>query len=93
MKIRSVGAELFLADRRTDELTDRSDKANSRFSKFCERAYTLLLIISLITYVWLSLCHSLCCWVEGRNDAYCDGKSDDSDNSNKKTVTNEICFL
>ena len=36
MKIRTVGAEVFLAERRTDELTDRYDKANSRFSKFCE---------------------------------------------------------
>jgi hypothetical protein len=32
MKIRLVGAELFHADRRTH------DKANSRFSQFCERA-------------------------------------------------------
>ena len=34
MKIRPEGAELFLADRRTDEVTDRYDKANNRFSKF-----------------------------------------------------------
>jgi len=39
-----------------------------------------------------SLCHSLCCWVEARNDAFCDDKSDDSDNSTKKTVANEISF-
>jgi hypothetical protein len=36
---------------------------------------------------------SLCCWVEGRNDVYCDDKSDDSDNNNKKTVAIEISFL
>ena len=34
MKIRPVGAELFHADRRKDKY----DKANSRFSRFCERA-------------------------------------------------------
>jgi len=34
MKIRAVGAELFLADGRTG----RHDEANSRFSEFCERA-------------------------------------------------------
>jgi len=32
MKIRPVGAELFHVDGRTD------NKANSRFSKFCERS-------------------------------------------------------
>ena len=32
MKVRQVGAELFHAD------SDRHDEANSRFSKFCERA-------------------------------------------------------
>jgi len=36
MKIRPVGAELFNADGQTG----RHDKANSRFSQFCERAYT-----------------------------------------------------
>jgi hypothetical protein len=34
IKIRSVGAELFQADGRTDG----HDKANSRFLQFCERA-------------------------------------------------------
>jgi len=34
MKIRSLVAELFHADGRKD----RHDEANSRFSKFCERA-------------------------------------------------------
>jgi hypothetical protein len=34
MKIHRVGAELFHADGQTD----RHDVANSRFSKFCERA-------------------------------------------------------
>jgi hypothetical protein len=34
MKIRSLGAELFHADRRTD----RHDEANSRFPRFFERA-------------------------------------------------------
>jgi len=37
MKIRSVVAELFHADRRTDK--QRHDGANSHFSDFCERAY------------------------------------------------------
>jgi hypothetical protein len=34
MKIRLVGAELFLVDRQTD----RNDEANSRFPQFCESA-------------------------------------------------------
>ena len=34
MKIRSVGAQLFRADGRTDG----NDEANSRFSQFCKRA-------------------------------------------------------
>jgi len=34
MKIRPVGAEVFHADGQTE----RHDKANSRFSQFCERA-------------------------------------------------------
>jgi len=34
MNIRPMGAELFHADRRRD----LHDKANSRFSQFCERA-------------------------------------------------------
>jgi len=38
MKIRSVGAELFHADRRTDARADRHDEANIRSSQFCERA-------------------------------------------------------
>ena len=40
MKIRPVGADLFYAGGRgrTDRQTDRYDKANSRFSKFCEIA-------------------------------------------------------
>ena len=38
MKILSVGADLFQADKRMDRRTDRHDKANSRFSQFCERA-------------------------------------------------------
>jgi len=38
MTIRQVEAELFLADGPTDKWTDRLDKANSRFSQFCERA-------------------------------------------------------
>jgi hypothetical protein len=39
MNIRSVGAELFHVDGRTDGRTDRPNGANSRFSHFCERAY------------------------------------------------------
>ena len=34
MKILPVGAEFFLADRRTD----RPDETNNRFSQFCESA-------------------------------------------------------
>jgi hypothetical protein len=34
MKIRGVGAELFM---RTDGRTDGRDEASSRFSQFCER--------------------------------------------------------
>ena len=37
MKIFSVGAELFHADKRTD----RHNEANSRFSQFCEQAYNI----------------------------------------------------
>ena len=37
MKIRSVGAELFHADGRTDGPIDTHEEANSRFSQFCER--------------------------------------------------------
>ena len=40
MKIRSVGAELFDADRRTERQTDRHDEAKSRFSQFCQCAST-----------------------------------------------------
>jgi len=35
IKIRPVGAELFQADRRTDQRKDRHDEAHSRFSQFC----------------------------------------------------------
>jgi hypothetical protein len=38
MKIRLVGDELFHADGQTDGRTDGHNKANSRFSKVCERA-------------------------------------------------------
>jgi hypothetical protein len=49
MKIRPVGAELFHVDRetgrrtdkQTDRQTDRHDKANIRFSQFCEGVYKL----------------------------------------------------
>jgi len=41
MSIRSVGAELFHADRQPERLTDRQidrhDEGNSRSSQFCER--------------------------------------------------------
>jgi hypothetical protein len=36
MKIRPEGAELFHTDRQTDTY----DETNSRFSQFCERAYS-----------------------------------------------------
>jgi hypothetical protein len=39
MKILLVGAELFRADKRTDNQTDIRDETNSRFSRFCEGAY------------------------------------------------------
>ena len=38
MKIRTVGAKLFHAERWKDEQTDRHDEANSRFSQFSKRA-------------------------------------------------------
>ena len=38
MKIRQVGAELCLADNRTEEQTDGHAEANSRISRFCERS-------------------------------------------------------
>jgi len=38
VEIHPVGVELFHTDGRTDRQTDRHDEANSRFSKFCERA-------------------------------------------------------
>ena len=37
MRIRLVRAEVFHADRRTDGRKDEHDKANSRFSQFCEK--------------------------------------------------------
>jgi hypothetical protein len=37
-KIRPVEAELFHAEERKEGQTKRHDKANNRFSKFCERA-------------------------------------------------------
>ena len=37
-KLRLVGAELFLADKRIDRWTERYDEANSRCTKLCERA-------------------------------------------------------
>jgi hypothetical protein len=39
VKIRPVGAELFLAEGRIDIWTDRHDEDNSSFSQFYERAY------------------------------------------------------
>jgi len=38
VKIRPMGAELFHAEGRTERQTDGHDEANSRFSKFRERA-------------------------------------------------------
>jgi hypothetical protein len=43
IKIRPVGPELFQ--------TDRHDKANSRFSKFCERAWKHYAAVSLATLI------------------------------------------
>jgi len=43
MKIRSVGAELFPSDGRTEGIRqDGHDKANGRFLQFCKRAEKLL---------------------------------------------------
>jgi hypothetical protein len=39
MKIHLVGAELFLAEGRTDRRTDRYDEANSHLPQFRERAF------------------------------------------------------
>ena len=36
MKIRTVGAELFHGNERTDRQADRHDEADSRFSQFCD---------------------------------------------------------
>jgi len=38
MKIRPSGDQLFREDARPNRRTDRHDEANSRFSRFCERA-------------------------------------------------------
>jgi hypothetical protein len=38
MKIRSVGAELFHVDGRTDGKTDRYNETNIRFLQFCENS-------------------------------------------------------
>ena len=38
MKIRPVEAQLFHVEGRANGRTDRHDEANSRFSRFCERA-------------------------------------------------------
>jgi len=38
MKVRTVGAQLFHAEKWTDGQRDRHDEANIRFSQFCERA-------------------------------------------------------
>ena len=46
MKIRPVGTELFHADGRADEQTDRHDEANSCFPQFCERAQKRIFLIT-----------------------------------------------
>jgi hypothetical protein len=51
MKIRPVGAELFLAERQTD----RHDEANSRFSQFCERAFKKIKVFLCTTFSECSL--------------------------------------
>jgi hypothetical protein len=51
IKIRPVGAELFLADERTDGRTDRHYKTNSRFPYFYERAKKKHLKSSAIFYM------------------------------------------
>jgi hypothetical protein len=38
MKIRPVGAELFLVEGLTNGMTGRHAEANGHFSQFCERA-------------------------------------------------------
>jgi hypothetical protein len=42
MKLRTVGAELFRADERSDRWTKRCNELNSRFSQFCESVLTNL---------------------------------------------------
>ena len=56
MRVRPVGAELF----HLDGHTDRYDEANSRFSKFCERAKkqwmmtrSCTLLLSMSAAQWL----------------------------------------
>ena len=46
MKIRTVGAELLYADRRTDGRIDRYGEANSCFSQFCESAGKISAVIT-----------------------------------------------
>jgi len=46
MKICPVGAKLFHVNGWMDRQTDRHDKANSRFSQFCERAWKLVAVTS-----------------------------------------------
>jgi len=42
-----VGAELFHADRRTNEWTDRHDEANGRFLQFCEYAKKMTIYMNM----------------------------------------------
>jgi len=52
MVIRSVGAELLHADRRTTGRTDTHDEANSCFSQFCERAKKIRTFCPRYIYVF-----------------------------------------
>jgi len=49
MKIRSVEAELFHADRRVDGETERHDEANSCFSQFCEGSLRMMVVFCVTT--------------------------------------------
>jgi len=42
IKIHTVAAELFHADRRKDGQTDRHEKANGRYFQFCKHTYKAL---------------------------------------------------
>jgi hypothetical protein len=57
IKIRPLGAECFLADGQADRRTCRHNKANSRFSQFCDEPksyYTTLIYVPRKTLLAIS---------------------------------------